>query len=125
MILCDTGPLLAIIDKRDPDHRRCAEAFRGLTDRDLITTWPCITEAMYLMGMRGGWRFQQRLWSLWESKWLTVHTLTGPFEPRLRGLMQKYRDRPMDFADASLVVLAKDLVPSMSRAFCSDCSKLA
>ena len=64
---------------------------------------------MYLMGMRGGWRFQQKLWSLWESKWLTVHTLTGPFEPRLRGLMQKYRDRPMDFADASLVVLAEDL----------------
>ena len=62
MILTDAGPLVALIDGDEPDHRRCTEALVDLS-LPLLTTWPAFTEAMYLLG-GGGWRGQEPLWRL-------------------------------------------------------------
>ena len=49
MILCDTGPLVALIDQDDSSHARCVAALRTLAAVLLLTTWPSWVEAMYLL----------------------------------------------------------------------------
>jgi predicted nucleic acid-binding protein len=66
---------------------------------------PAFTESMYLL--RGLWRGQQALWSRLETDALGPASLDESDAPRMRGLMEKYRDTPMDLADAALVRVAE------------------
>jgi predicted nucleic acid-binding protein len=74
----------------------------------MVTTWPAFTEAMYLLGEAGSWRAQETLWSILQQGDLEVAFQGSDDYGRMRALMQKYRDRPMDLADASLVCLAEE-----------------
>jgi predicted nucleic acid-binding protein len=105
--LCDTGPLVSLIDRKDPDHARCVEAARHLPSGPLLTTWPCFTEAMYLLGRRAGRPAQDLLWTFFESGRIRIHVNTSEEFARMRALMVQYRDSPMDLADASLVAAAE------------------
>lgn len=102
-VLVDAGPLIALIDRGDEHHQRCVEALRGIRD-PLLTVWPAVTEAMYLLG---SWPAQAALWEMLESDILTLLPLDGDDVPRMAGLMGKYRDLPMDLADAALVRVAE------------------
>jgi hypothetical protein len=104
--LTDAGPLIAIIDADEPDHDACLAALDELA-LPLVTTWPAFTEAMYLLGEAGGWYAQETLWSLLERGDLVIAAQGAEDYKRMRTLMHKYRDRPMDLADASLVCLAE------------------
>jgi len=107
MTLTDTGPLLALLDKRDPHHAACLTTMQRLPPGPLLTTWPCFTEAMYLLGEVGGFRYQSLLWNMLESGKLEIQDL-GPAEiGRMAELMRKYQDTPMDLADASIVAAAE------------------
>jgi predicted nucleic acid-binding protein len=109
MTLTDAGPLVALADDDDASHTICVEVAKHLPPRPLITTWPCFTEAMYLLGSSGGWRYQERLWKLREVQRLVLHNLTAAETERIAKLMEKYQDTPMDLADASLVAVAESL----------------
>ncbi|WP_417908942.1 type II toxin-antitoxin system VapC family toxin [Candidatus Electronema sp. PJ] len=106
MILTDTGPLIALLDRKDVHHQRCFNALKSLPPEPMLTTWPCFTEAMYLLGAAGGYRFQSFLWKLAEDETLKLHDLTFFEMKKMNALMKKYQDTPMDMADASLVTLA-------------------
>jgi hypothetical protein len=107
MILTDAGPLVAILDRGESDHDACVACLAELTG-PMLTTWPAFTEAMYLLDEAGGWRAQHALWHLVAQGDLEI-ALQGPEQHhRLRALMDKYQDRPMDLADASLVALAEE-----------------
>lgn len=114
-VLCDTGPLVALRDEEDPEHERCLEAAKRLPPAPLVTTWPCITEAMYLLGDAGGpnrnksFAAQERLWASLESGHILVHDLSAEERKRMHDLMRRYKDLPMDLADASLVAAAEAL----------------
>lgn len=109
MTLTDTGPLIALIDAgQGVAHHRCVAA-RPALSAPLVTTWPCLTEAMYLLGNLRGWSGQLALWRFLEQDALRVHTATEGEWQRMRALMEQYRDTPMDLADASLVVAAETL----------------
>jgi uncharacterized protein len=107
MTLTDTGPLVALLDKDDAHHAACVDAARRLPAGPLLTTWPCFTEAMYLLGAVGGHRYQAELWKMRHAGRLTLHDLTAVEADRMSVLMEKYQDLPMDLADASLVVAAE------------------
>ncbi|WP_216087104.1 type II toxin-antitoxin system VapC family toxin [Stanieria cyanosphaera] len=80
--------------------------WRSLRQR-MLTTWCCYTEAMYFAGRLGGWLAQEYLWRLAETNALDVHSPTPNEQARMRSLMKKYQNVPMDLADASLVALAE------------------
>ena len=107
MIITDAGPLVALVDARDPDHLVCRQALEQMTT-PLLTTWPAFTEAMYLLGA-GGWRAQRSMWDRLDDGGLAIAPDEDVDRGRVRRLMEKYSDLPMDLADASLVALAETL----------------
>ena len=84
----------------------------------LVTTWPAFTEAISLLGDRVGWSAQELLWRLVLRRDLILRDLDEACVGRSRELMKKYRDVPMDLADATLVALAEKL--SVSRVLTLD-----
>lgn len=109
MTLCDAGPLVALVDRADEHHDRCAWTLRQLPGPSLVTTWACLAEAMYLLGRRGGFQVQDELWSFVADGSVALD-VPGPGEwERMWELMAKYHDLPMDLADASLVTAAERL----------------
>lgn len=109
MTLCDTGPLVALIDKRDPHHARCVAALAALPPSPLFTTWPCLTEAMHLLYRASGISAQNILWQYLSDRLILLHL--GPeYEwRRMQELMNQYADMPLDLADASLIMAADQL----------------
>jgi predicted nucleic acid-binding protein len=103
-VLVDAGPLVAILDQADSEHEACVAALRSLRD-PLLTVWPAFAEAMYLLGR--SWLAQKALWSRLETEALGLAPLDETDAPRMRELMEKYRDLPMDLADAALVRVAE------------------
>jgi predicted nucleic acid-binding protein len=107
LILTDAGVLVALLDADDKQHAACSAALQDLPAEPLLTTWPCFTEAMYLLGAVGGYRYQSTLWNLRSAQRLVLHDLTPAEADRMAVLMEKYSDTPMDLADASLVAAAE------------------
>jgi predicted nucleic acid-binding protein len=105
--LTDAGPLVALLDADEPDHARCLEALTQLS-LPLVTTWPAFTEAMYLLGRAAGWRGQEPLWRMTLRDDLVVALPSTAANKRAARLMERYADRPMDLADATLVALAEE-----------------
>jgi hypothetical protein len=103
-VLVDTGPLVALFDRDDAHHDRCVEALMRIRRR-LVTAWPVLTEATYLLSF--SFQAQDDLWEFVERGGLSIADLGAADVPRIRALMHKYRDRPMDLADAALVLLAE------------------
>ena len=104
MILVETGPLVALIHEDDDLHLRCKEVFLSLRD-SLATVWPVLTEAMYLLNF--SWEAQSALWEMVEAGAVEILPLGNNDIPRMKELMRKYRDLPMDLADAALVRVAE------------------
>lgn len=106
-VVIDSGPLIALFAIDDKHHRRF-DALTSSLSRDglrLLTTWPCIVEASYLLAV------PQRYEML---RWVELGgALVYPFEPYHLGDMIKWMrqyskktKREMDLADASLYWLA-------------------
>lgn len=103
-VLVDAGPLVALLDRSDQHHRACVEASRSIRG-PLVSVWPAITEAMYLLGLSSD--AQDALWDMLETGLVLLATLDVGDVRRMRDLMRKYRDQPMDLADAALVRVAE------------------
>jgi len=104
--LVDTGPLVGLFDPRDPSHKRCCRALEE-EPGPLYTTVPVLTEAFHLLtpGSRGCSALSEFV----AAGGLTVWFLDDEALERSLELMESYADRPMDLADASLVVAAERL----------------
>jgi predicted nucleic acid-binding protein len=104
MILVDAGPLVAVISQRDVHHVACRDVLASLRE-PMLTVWPAFTEAMHLLKPSAD--AQHALWSILGSGALGLANLDESDAPRMRELMRKYRDLPMDLADAALVRVAE------------------
>ncbi len=80
-----------------------------MLSRPLLTTWPCMSEAMHLLNNVGGHFAQDVLWSYVLDGLVDIHESGLAERARMRELMAKYKDTPMDLADASLVSAAETL----------------
>jgi len=105
--LVDTGPLVAYIDAGDPNHQavaECLDAFSG----QLHTTAAVVTESMHLVE-----EAEDGPGALADFLIASRTVIAGGIDARhlqdAAGLMRKYRDTPMDYADATLVLLAAEL----------------
>lgn len=114
-VLVDAGPLVALIDRGDRHHRECVEALDTLRD-PLSTVWPAVAEAMYLLRVSAD--AQRALWDMINVVGVRFADLGLEDCPRVRELMWKYRDLPMDLADAALVRVAER--ESLRRVFTID-----
>ena len=104
MILVDAGPLVALADRTDAHHAACLRALENLR-APLGTVWPALTEAVYLVQR---WpSAQMELLNLVESGALRILPFGRDDVARVKALMTKYRDLPMDLADAALVRVAE------------------
>jgi predicted nucleic acid-binding protein len=95
---------VALIHADDRRHASCRDALERIRE-PLVTVWPVITEAMYLLDFSA--EAQDALWRLLERDAVKILSLDAGDVPRMRELMRKYRDLPMDLADAALVRAAE------------------
>lgn len=101
--LIDTGAILALVDPDDRWHRSCAEAFAKLP-LPLATSAAILAEVFHMLD--GPSQFSSA-WGILRSGAVVVLSIGDEDLPGLEALMYQYRDRPMDFADATLVHLAR------------------
>jgi predicted nucleic acid-binding protein len=107
-VICDTGPILAALDRADPDHHACATLLQE-SDADLVVPTLVLAEVDY-------WCHER----LTAEAWLTFldDVVAGAYrhEPptsadleRCRGLQQQYTDLRLGVVDASVIALAERL----------------
>lgn len=103
-VVVDSGFLIGLFDETDALHARCRAFLKDYRGR-FLTTEAVLTEALALLSTA------QQLRCL---EWLADATRAGllevdrePLDFRaIAKLVRKYADQPMDFADASVVLLA-------------------
>jgi predicted nucleic acid-binding protein len=106
--LTDTGSLVALIDEDDAYHQECASRVPELPP-PMVAPWPCFTEAMHLLNRAGGHRAQEKLWNYVTLGALIIHASSVEEQTRMREMMVKYSNVPVDLADAALVAAAEVL----------------
>jgi hypothetical protein len=105
--LVDTGAFVALFDdaeQRFEHYRTIVAALVGEGVR-LLSTWPCITEASYLLSPRNHWALLEWL----GSGTVAVQNFEQDDLTQMQAWMQRYSEQGkslMDFADASLYWLA-------------------
>jgi uncharacterized protein len=104
VILIDAGPLVALVDADDQYHEKCVACLKNLRE-PLVTVWPALIEAVYLLGDLP--RAREAVWEMLARGVVQLLRLDLADIPRIRELMTKYADRPMDLADAALVRVAE------------------
>lgn len=108
MIIADSGFWIALADKKDKYHQVAENAAKTL-DEILITTTPVITEVCHILLSRQGIRAQLSFMQMYQLGAFEVFELQNKYKNRIVELMQQYADLPMDFADASMVILAEHI----------------
>jgi hypothetical protein len=105
-LLLDTGAFVALIDRSEERHRDCVQVLEQWSG-PILTSEAVLAETLHLLGP--GWRPRSAcLDFILRGAVLLVPSSLESLR-RVAELMKKYADRPMDYADATLVALAEDL----------------
>lgn len=103
-ILIDAGPLIALFDKSDNYHVQALNFIKNFKGT-LFTTWPVITEASHLLGFNVNVQIALLEWI--NRSGLHLIEMESHHMSRLIQLSEKFKDVPMDLADATLIVAAE------------------
>ena len=105
-LLLDTGGLVSLLDRSQKHHRKCQRAFADWVG-PVVSTEAVLTESTHLLAGVPGGR------TTCVDFFLSGGAVLVPSSPaslrRVRALIEKYADLPMDLADATLVALAEEL----------------
>lgn len=105
-VLLDTGCIVALLDRSERYHHQCTKLVMTV-EAPLVTCEAVIAESCYLLRrMRGA--PEAILENVERGIFLVPYRLTDG-AARLRRLIAKYADFPMDLADACLVDMATQL----------------
>ena len=114
--IVDAGPLLAAIDRRDPDHVRSAEVLRR-RDLDLMIPALVVAEVSWFAAARLGTRGESAF--VRSLRDLAVEAPHPDDWPLIADLVERYGDFPLGTVDASIAVLADrldtDLIITLDR----------
>ena len=102
----DSGPLVALFNGRDADHGRVVSFLFGYKGR-LHSTLAVATEVVHLLDFSHGAQHDFLGWFFGGA--VRCVDLTEEDSRRTIELHAKYADRPMDFADATLIAIAERL----------------
>jgi predicted nucleic acid-binding protein len=128
-LLLDTGALVSLLDRSQTHHLKCRRAFADWTGL-LVSTEAVLTEATHLLaGVHGG---RAACVDFFLSRGALLVPSSMRSLQRVRKLLDKNADLPMDFADATLVRLPSQrpeafshpterLKPAFDRALWTDC----
>jgi len=102
--LIDAGPLIALFDKDDNYHdsiKSFLESYNGV----LYTSWPVITEVLHMLNFNVNVQIDFLKWIKMGA--LDIIQLSQSHISRIIELSEKYSDIPMDFADATLIIISE------------------
>lgn len=108
MILADSGFWLALGNRRDRHHAAACSAAERWAREGFVTTWPVLTEVTHLLVQRVGVHQALAFADAIAADGSRVPAPPDDALARAASLMRRYRDLPMDLADASLVILAEE-----------------
>jgi uncharacterized protein len=100
--ICDTGPLVAYLNRNDPYHSWAVAVMKQVRS-PILTTEPVLTEVAYFL--RADRVDVDPLFQLLERDAVRLGLQVAVHWPRLRALMARFDQ--MDLADASIVVLSE------------------
>ena len=103
-VVVDSGFLIGLFDEKDPLHSRCRTFLKDYRGR-FLTTEAVLTEALALLSTAQQLRCLDWLGGASRAGLLDVDREPLDFDA-VGKLARKYSDQPMDFADASVVLLA-------------------
>ena len=106
MIITDSGFWVALVNPDDKHHQIAVNALAKINE-PLITTYPVITEVCHLLLKRRGTKSMLAFIESYQQDAFSIFQIDH--KQRIFELMKQYSDLPMDFADASLVLLAEHL----------------
>lgn len=102
--LVDAGPLIALFDRSDDYHERMLKFMRRFEGR-LFTSWAVITEVLHMLDFNTNVQMDFLKWL--ERGAVEIPDLNANHISRIIELTSKYNNVPMDFADATLIVLSE------------------
>jgi uncharacterized protein len=108
MLIVDTGPLVAYLNRNDPDHARCSALLESRTDNLLVTPY-VVTEACYLVGKYVGAEAEINLVEALAAGDLSQIDVPASDLIRMAELMRRYADFPLGVTDASVIAAAERL----------------
>jgi predicted nucleic acid-binding protein len=103
-VVVDSGFLIGLFDDGDPLHQRCREFLRNYRGR-FLTSEAVLAETLALLSVEQQLRCLDWLGDAAQIGLLVVDRAPLDFRAAEK-LVRKYADQPMDFADASVVLLA-------------------
>jgi predicted nucleic acid-binding protein len=103
-VLVDTGPLVALLSNDDSNHEDCVKQLHSIRP-PLLTSWPVLTEADWLLRTRPSAVQQMMTWI--SAGIITLLPLGDEAVPWIAAFLRKFRKISPQIADASLVYLAE------------------
>ena len=100
--ICDTGPLVAYLNRSDAHHAWAVAVMKGVR-APLLVCEPVLTEVVYFLREDG--MGVDPLFELIEREAIRLEFDIATHWPRIRTIMSRYRQ--MDLADASIVVMSE------------------
>ncbi|AEJ19927.1 type II toxin-antitoxin system VapC family toxin [Gracilinema caldarium] len=103
-VLIDAGPLIALFDKDDHYHEKVKEFIKN-KDYKFHTTTSVITEVLHMLDFNVKVQINFLEWIMLGG--ILLYEIKQTDLGKIIELTKKYSDRPMDFADATLVLAAE------------------
>ncbi len=106
-LVCDASVVIAALNRKDPDHDRCAD----LLSKSSVTTIPApvIVEVDWVARSRHAAGATDALLASINDRSVIVIDLDEEDYRRVRSLQRRYVDLPLEFVDAAVVAIAERL----------------
>ena len=99
-LILDTGPLVALVDRSDPDHERCRDLINTASEPRIVPVCTLVEIEYHLRPWSGGFA---ALMSDVDTGQLQVHLPDRGELARAASLTEQYADLPLGFVDATVL----------------------